>query len=144
MGRCVLLALCLALGGACIDFGYDLPSLIRPPSGGGGGDGGACEEGEVPAPGTGLQVRFIGLNVDLRQVQVAAGDTVTWINDDSMVHSVNAGAPGAETPASAGGFNSPDLAPGAAWAYRFCEPRSAFYFCAKHPGQMTGYQVVVQ
>lgn len=145
--RLLVLSLSALLCG-CFDFGYDIPAL-NPPAGGGGGGGdggptGDCVEGEVPATTEGVQVRFVALDVDVRQVQVTAGGTVTWTNTDSMAHSVNAGAPGAEVPESEGGFNSPSIPPGGQWAYRFCSPRPAFYFCAIHPGQMTGYRVVVQ
>lgn len=142
---CVWLFAALSLG--CVDFGYDIPRITeQPPTGGGGGGGGGgdCVEGEVPPSTEGIQVRFVALNVDVREVQVTAGDTVTWTNADSMPHSVNAGAPGAEQTIDNGGFTSPDMAPGAQWAWRFCRPRNAFYFCGKHPGQMSGYRVVVQ
>ena len=133
------------LAAGCVDLGYDVPLLGRPPGPAGGGDaGGDCVEGEVAPTADGPQVQFITLDVNIRELRVAAGDTVTWTNTDTMPHSVNAGAPGAEVPAASGGFASAALPPGGQFAYRFCSARSVFYFCAVHPGQMTGYRVVIE
>ncbi len=141
-----------AVATACIDFGYGFdPDLGHPGHGADAGatataDGGleGCVEGPVSPSDTGVQIAIITLNVDKRSVTLAAGDSVTWTNADTMRHDVVAGAPGAELPASKGGFASGELAPGAKWAYRFCNPRSLFYFCAAHPQQMNGYRLLVQ
>jgi plastocyanin len=146
-------ALVLLLASGCVDFGYavdplspgDLPLETAEPSAGGegGADGGCVEEVTAPSE-TGPQVKFITLNVDTPQLRVSSGDVVTWTNTDTMAHSVNAGAPGAETPTASGGFSSPDLPPNGKWAYRFCRKRTAFYFCGKHEKQMNGYRIIVQ
>lgn len=140
------LAVMAALLAGCVDFGYEVPQVepAPPPSGAGGTSGGDCTEGEVAPSDQGPQVKFVAMNVDQVEIRVSAGDQISWTNQDSMPHSVVAGAPGAETPASAGGFSSPELATGVKWAFRFCTKRKAFYFCGKHPGQMTGYRVVVE
>src|SRR5687767_11435120 len=123
--------LCLPLFAGCFDFGYDVPMLTPPPetpSGGtpGGEETGDCAEGDATPSDTGPQVKFITLNVDVQALKINSGDVVTWTNTDSMAHSVNAGAPGAETPAAQGGFSSPDLPPNGKWAFRFCRKRTAF------------------
>jgi plastocyanin len=132
---------------ACVDFGYNAPLIvpeIPKSSSSDGGDTGDCVEEEVLPAESGPQVKFTTLNVDVSQLRITAGDTVTWTNTDTMAHSVTAGAPGAELAAAKGGFQSPDIAPNAKWAFRFCSKRSVFYFCGKHPQQMNGYRVIVQ
>ena len=145
MKRVLLLGLGLC---GCFDFGYDVPPAALQESMGGSADGGTenmmCSEGEVSPSASGPQVKFIALNVDTATLKVAPGSIVTWTNADSMPHSVVAGAPGAETPTTKGGFSSPDVPPDGKWAYRFCTKRSLFYFCGKHPSQMSGYRVVVE
>ena len=102
-----------------------------------------CIEGPTAPSSAGPQVRFVTLDVDRRFLQVRAGQTVTWTNADSQVHTVTAGEPNAELPPTAGGFDSGELAAGARWAYRFCNPRQTVYFCRTHPAQMNGYLIVV-
>lgn len=148
-----LIVLTLALTG-CVDFGYAVgmaptaePTGGGTAGGGGGGgdsDGGSCTEGEAAPSETGPQVKFITLNVDIATLQIAPGDVVTWTNADSMVHSVVAGVPGAETPGTRGGFKSPEMAANGRWAFRFCTKRTAIYFCGNHAQQMNGYRIVVQ
>lgn len=131
---------------ACIDFGYRVP----PPepadavASDGSDDGEACVEGPTDPSTTGPQVALVTLNVDRPLLTVTRGDVVTWTNNDSMVHTVTAGAPGAIQPPAQGGFDSGDLSPGARWAYRFCAPRTAIYFCTTHPAQMNNYRVIVE
>jgi plastocyanin len=145
----LLLGACIA----CFDFGYDVPPYQGPPLGeqtgtsSAAGDGGSaddCVEGEATPSTEGPQVKFITLNVDVPTLKIKSGDVVTWTNSDSMAHSVNAGAPGAELTSTPGGFSSPDLPANGKWAYRFCRKRVVFYFCGKHPQQMNGYRITVE
>jgi amicyanin len=64
---------------------------------------------------------------------ITAGDTVTWTNDDSAVHTATS---------TTGGFDSGDLAQGASYSFTFTEPGTYDYLCTPHP-TMTG-QIVVQ
>jgi plastocyanin len=57
-----------------------------------------------------------------------AGGTVTWINDDNMVHTVTA---------DNGSFNSGDMQPGATFSRTFKNPGTFTYHCVHHSG-MTG------
>lgn len=66
-------------------------------------------------------------------LQVSAGSTVTWINDDNTTHTVTA---------NDGNFNSGDMAPGARFNMTFSTTGTYPYHCMHH-SQMTGTVVVV-
>ncbi|HEY6607824.1 MAG TPA: cupredoxin family copper-binding protein [Candidatus Limnocylindria bacterium] len=68
-----------------------------------------------------------------QELTITAGDTVTWTNEDAMVHtatSVN------------GAFDSGDLAQGASYSLTFTSPGTYDYLCTPHPS-MTGRIVVL-
>ena len=151
--RIALVAVLVQAG--CIDFGYDIEDPSELVDAGStvdasgadsavGVDATACVEGPTDPSDTGVQVALITLNVDQPVITISSGDVVTWTNTDSMVHTVTAGAPGAELPIELGGFDSGNIGPGAKWAYRFCTLRTAIYFCVTHPQQMKDYRVIVQ
>jgi plastocyanin len=130
----------------CIDYGVRLPAPTSdaPPVDTGAGDSSGCVEGMTTPAATGPQLAFSTLAVDQPNLAIAVGDVVTWTNNDSMVHTVTAGAPGAPLPTAQGGFDSGDIAPGAKWAYRFCRARTVIYFCKTHASQMNNYRVAVK
>lgn len=57
-------------------------------------------------------------------LEVSVGDTVTWTNGDTVVHTVTA------TDES---FDSGLLQPGESWSHTFDEPGDVEYFCTPHP-----------
>lgn len=61
---------------------------------------------------------------------VKAGSTITWINQDSVVHNV-----------VVDNVTSPDLAKGDKWSKTFAKPGKYNYSCAFHAG-MTGIIIV--
>jgi plastocyanin len=65
-------------------------------------------------------------------LQVNINATVTWINDDNMVHTVAAGN---------GSFDSGDIAPGSKFTYTFTNTGTYNYSCIHHSG-MTGVVIV--
>ena len=65
-------------------------------------------------------------------VSVAAGETVTWVNDDAEEHTVTA------TDRS---YTSSGLEPAETFSHRFIAPGTYEYFCALHP-HMTATVVV--
>jgi nitrite reductase (NO-forming) len=69
------------------------------------------------------------------EITVSSGATVTWTNDDSTIHTVTEGGPGAAgaTPA----FDSSIIAPGATWDHTFDTAGAFDYYCTLHPF-MTG------
>ena len=66
-------------------------------------------------------------------LQVNINATVTWINEDNMVHTVTA---------TDGSFNSGDIAPGSRFSYKFTKTGTVNYHCTYHSG-MNGTIIVV-
>lgn len=98
----------------------------------GGGESPPDAGGEAPA-GT---VVIEGFAFEPPSVQVAAGEAVTWTNQDSALHTVTAGEPSA----AEGTFDEP-VEPGATVEVTFDEAGTFPYFCTIHPA-MTGEVVV--
>mgnify|MGYP002336399323 CR=1 FL=1 len=67
------------------------------------------------------------------RLEVSMGTTVTWVNDDNMVHTVTS---------DDGFFSSGDLQPGQKFTYRFSDAGQYNYHCDRHAG-MTGAVVVM-
>ena len=61
-------------------------------------------------------------------VEIPAGTTVTWINDDQTVHT---------STSNAGVWSSPALIPGGRFSFTFQSPGTFTYRCAIHP-KMSG------
>jgi plastocyanin len=70
-------------------------------------------------------------------ITVRAGTTVTWRNDDAIVHSVTTNG---KTPAGQQ-FDSGFFTKGGSYSHRFTKPGTYRYFCRRHPS-MTGKVVV--
>jgi plastocyanin len=66
-------------------------------------------------------------------IEVAAGTTVMWQNEDAIEHSVTAGAPDAPS----GAFDSGLFDQGRMFSWTFDAPGEYAYFCMRHPS-MTG------
>jgi plastocyanin len=73
------------------------------------------------------------LRFDPAQVTVAAGTTVTWVNNDQAAHTIvtdDLGVPGRP---QAGQFSSPPLNTGGSFEHTFDVTGSFRYHCAIHP-----------
>lgn len=67
------------------------------------------------------------------ELTITAGTTVTWTNNDTMMHTVTSG-PAANNVGTADGlFDSGFLEPGASWSYTFTEEGVFDYHCTPHP-----------
>lgn len=64
-------------------------------------------------------------------VQASVGDTVTWTNKDTSLHTVTQGD--ATKGATAGGFDSKTLAPNKTFSYTFAKAGDFAYYCQLHP-----------
>lgn len=63
------------------------------------------------------------------KITISAGNSVTWINEDSDFHSVTSGKPGTAD----GMFDSELFPPGESWIFAFANPGEYNYFCTIHP-----------
>jgi plastocyanin len=90
-----------------------------------------------------------GLAFAPRELEVSAGTTVEWRNEDPVQHTVTSGTKGEQgvpgvsegKPDRADGLFDDELAPGAAFSFTFDKPGTYEYFCRIHGG-MTGTVVV--
>jgi plastocyanin len=117
-----LLLACLAV--AAVGCGDD------DDDGGGGGGGDAQEqaapEAEGGEAGGGTEVSMENIEFNPKDVTVKAGDTVTWVNDDSVGHDVTgddfkSGEPGA-------------MQNGDTFEHTFDTAGTFDYVCTVHPG----------
>ncbi len=115
--RACLLALALGVGGAAC----------------GGDAGNQRSEAPTNAP-QGARVRVALFRFQPGTLQVSAGTSVTWHNDDAIVHTVTAGDPGQPS----GDFDKALPDKGASASVRFDRPGTFKYFCARHPEAMRG------
>ena len=79
-------------------------------------------------------------------VQVGAGGTVTWRQDDVATHTVTSGrveqTGGTATAKPDGRFDSGNISKGQTFQFSFAEPGEYPFFCAIHPATMTGMVTV--
>ncbi|MFC7614496.1 cupredoxin domain-containing protein [Actinokineospora soli] len=84
----------------------------------------------TPALAANHAVSMQNLQYNPASMTIAAGDTVTWTNADSVVHSVTGGV-----------LNSPDVSPGGSYTFTFNASGTYDYRCRFHP-DMIGRVVV--
>ena len=96
------------------------------------GPGGMMGWGAGPTAPAGTSVGMAGLRFAPATLNVAAGTTIRWFNDDALPHTVTA---------ADSSWDSGNLAPGEAFESRFDSPGTYGYLCRYHPG-MTGTIVV--
>ena len=116
-----LLLACLALALVAAGCGGDDDD-----DGGGGGAATTEEQAAPEASGGGTEVSMKDIKFDPEQVTVKAGDTVTWVNDDSVGHDVTgddfkSGEPGA-------------MQNGDTFEHTFDQAGTFDYVCTVHPG----------
>ncbi|MEZ5175435.1 MAG: plastocyanin/azurin family copper-binding protein [Acidimicrobiia bacterium] len=104
-----------------------------------GGDGG----GETPPPAEAVQVSITKDGwldpanaadaFSPSELTVEVGTTVTWTNNDTVLHTVTSGMSSDNVGTPDGRFDSGFLDPGATWSYTFTEEGVFDYFCTPHP-----------
>lgn len=72
-----------------------------------------------------------------REINVAAGTTVTWSNEDSVLHTVTSGSSNGTVGTADGLFDSGDMLEGDTYSYTFDDAGTFEYYCLPHPW-MTG------
>jgi len=68
-----------------------------------------------------------------RAVVVAAGTTVEWLNEDTVVHTVTSGSSDGTVGQPDGVFDSGNIARNERFSVTFAEPGEFEYYCAPHP-----------
>jgi plastocyanin len=93
--------------------------------GGGGGGGGGGGSSTQPASG-GTEVSMKDIQFQPGEVEVKAGDTVTWVNDDSVGHDVTGDD---FSSGETGGMQGGDT-----YKHTFKKAGTFDYVCKAHPG----------
>jgi plastocyanin len=120
-----LVIACLALGLVAAGCGGD------DDDDGGGNGGGATQE---QRGGGGTEVSMQNTQFNPANVNVKAGETLTWVNDDSVPHDVDGSGPGGKfSSGPAGG-----MAEGDRFSFTFEEPGKYEYVCRVHAPGMAG------
>ncbi len=89
------------------------------------------ENGQQPTVSQGSnQISIKGFAFSPVELNVNAGDTVTWTNNDSASHDI-----------SGSGFKSPLMSKGQSYSFTFSESGTYDYFCGIHPS-MKGKVIV--
>ena len=70
------------------------------------------------------EISMLNSQFEPQNIRVAAGETITWTNDDSVTHTATA---------DNGEFDSGHLEPGNAFSHVFEEPGTYDYRCTIHP-----------
>jgi nitrite reductase (NO-forming) len=70
---------------------------------------------------------------DPNTVRIKVGETVTWTNRDTMLHTVTSGTSANNVGTPDGRFDSGFLPEGGTWSYTFTEAGEYPYFCKPHP-----------
>lgn len=78
----------------------------------------------VAPTGPTAQAAIRGFAFAPQQLDVAAGTTVIWKNEDQVAHTVTA---------DDGSWESPLIPPGGTWARRFDSPGRVTFYCTPHP-----------
>jgi plastocyanin len=99
-----------------------------------GGSTGLSNTGAA-VPGTAKATVIIkGYTFTPATLAVAKGTIVTWVNKDSVPHTVTmANGPGVDAQPVNQGINSGEIAPGASWSWQFVKQGTFFYMCTLHP-----------
>jgi plastocyanin len=95
----------------------------------------ASTEAATAASGNAVAVAISGFAFNPATLTVKVGTTVTWTNQDPVVHTVTS---------DTGLFDSGDMAQGATFSYTFTTAGTYIYHCIPHHAKMMGTVVVTQ
>ena len=99
---------------------------------GGGGRRKTAEDAGAAANATAAEIRAMKFTQE--RIEVTAGTTIRWTNNDQLQHSVTA---------NDGSWDSGLINPGATWSHTFTQPGEYAFHCTPHPF-MKGVVVVRQ
>ncbi|HVL82410.1 MAG TPA: plastocyanin/azurin family copper-binding protein [Actinomycetota bacterium] len=109
----------------------------------GSGSTGPTRETSAPAAGSetsapagasdpAMSVRVVEFKYDPAEIEVAAGDTVQWTNEDTVLHTVTSGSFEGRQNQADGLFDLELEKKGSTVTHRFTEPGTFTYFCTRH------------
>ena len=100
-----------------------------------GGRGGAAAGAAATGGGAGAtKAEMRGMAFGPNRIEIAAGTTVTWTNNDPLAHTITA---------DDRSWDSGEIAPGQTWSHTFTQPGEFAFHCTPHPF-MKGVLVVRQ
>ena len=107
-------------------FEFTIPITLGRYFGGGGRRGNSAANGGavMPYSATDRQVEIRGNAFGPSRIEVAAGTTIRWTNNDQMVHTVTA---------DDGSWDSGPIEPGASWSRTFDAAGDHSFHCTPHP-----------
>ena len=82
----------------------------------------AAGGGEGAANATKAEIR--GMNFGQKRLEITAGTTVQWTNNDPLVHTLTA---------DDGSWDSGPIEPGRTWTHTFAQPGEFAFHCTPHP-----------
>ena len=82
----------------------------------------AARGGEGAANATRAEMRTMTFNP--KRLEIATGTTVTWTNNDQLVHTITA---------DDGSWDSGPIEPGKSWSHTFTQPGEYAFHCTPHP-----------
>jgi plastocyanin len=120
-----------------IVIGAVATALLLSACGSGGGEGSTPDDAPFEVPGEPVAATEVSLPKSYRfepeVIQIEAGDTVTWTNEDDFPHDVHL---------LDGSERTVDLPIGESGSITFGEPGTIYYECSIHPQQMHGKVIV--
>jgi plastocyanin len=86
------------------------------------------QSGDQPSPSQNQAgepiVKINNSSFSVKELKVKAGTKVTWVNDDTQIHTVTD---------LQEAFDSRNMGPGERWSYTFDKPGTYTYYCSTHP-----------
>jgi plastocyanin len=79
---------------------------------------------DTAAKGGGVAAEMRGMTFAPSRLEVAAGTTIRWTNNDQLVHTITA---------DDGSWDSGPIEPGQMWAHTFAQPGEYAFHCTPHP-----------
>ena len=90
---------------------------------------------ESPATGETLEIAIVNFSFSPKDVTIKKGTTVTWTNQDSVIHTATS---------DTGVFDSGNLSQGQSFSYTFSTAGTFPYVCTPHAANMKATIVVTE
>ncbi len=98
-----------------------------------------CSSDAVPGAN---EVIMRAIAFEPAEITIQAGESVTWTNQDAMLHTVTSGNPGDDVLEAI--FRSEEFGQGGTFTHTFEDPGEFLYYCELHPDIMRDAKVIVE